>query len=307
MTGAGGFIGSHSLPILIENGFEVHAADLFVPEEKPTGVHWHPVDLLDTRQTDELLAAIHPTHLLHFAWYAKPGEYWNSLENIRWVEGSLHLLRAFHRHGGKRIVMAGTCAEYDWRYGYCSEQVTPLVPSTLYGICKNTLQHLLKEVSQVTGLSSAWGRLFFLYGPHEKPEKLVASFICSLLKNQEAHCLHCTLIRDFLHVQDVASAFVSLLESNVNGPVNIASGNPVTLKDIANTIADKLNKRDLVRFGESTCPLNEPSLLVAEVKRLNIEIGWTPNYDLDRGLEETIEWWKKQRKVLNEGKNKAAD
>ena len=49
-------------------------------------------------------------------------------------------------NGGKRVVMAGTCAEYDWRYGYCSENITPLVPSSLYGTCKSALQNLLKEV-----------------------------------------------------------------------------------------------------------------------------------------------------------------
>ena len=297
VTGAGGFIGRHCLPVLISNGFEVHAADVFVPEEKRYGLHWHQVDLLDTKQTYELLATICPTHLLHFAWYAKPGEYWNSLENIRWVEGSLHLLRVFHMNGGKRVVMAGTCAEYDWRYGYFSEQVTPLVPLTLYGTCKNALQHLLKEFSIVTGLSSAWGRIFFLYGPHENPNRLVSSVILNLLQNKTALCSHGNLIRDFLHVQDVASAFVSLLESDVTGPVNIASGNPTAIKDVVNTIADKLNKRDLVRFKEGPSPLNEPGLLVAEVKRLNSEIGWKPGYDLDRGLEQTIDWWKDQRGV----------
>lgn len=297
VTGAGGFIGRHCLPVLISKGFEVHAADVFVPAEKPHGLHWHQLDLLDTKQTYELLATICPTHLLHFAWYAKPGEYWNSLENIRWVEGSLHLLRVFHMNGGKRVVMAGTCAEYDWRYGYCSEYITPLVPSTLYGTCKNALQHLLEEFSQVTGLSSAWGRIFFLYGPHENHSRLVSSVILNLLQNKTAQCSHGNLIRDFLHVQDVASAFVSLLESNVTGPVNIASGNPTAIKDVVNTIADKLNKRDLVGFKEGPPPLNEPGLLVAEVKRLNSDIGWKPSYDLDRGLEQTISWWKDQRKV----------
>lgn len=294
VTGAGGFIGRHCLPILIANGFNVHAADIFFPEETLCKVHRHQTDLLDTNQADELLAAVRPTHLLHFAWYTKPGEYWDSLENIRWVEASLHLLRAFHLNGGKRAVMAGTCAEYDWRYGYCSEQLTPLVPFKVYGTCKNALQHLLTDFSRVTGLSSAWGRIFYLYGSHENYQRLIASVVRSLLKNQEAYCLHGNLIRDFLNVQDVASAFVALLESHVTGPVNIASGNPIALMDIVNTIADKLNKKHLVSFGENKLPLNEPNLLVAEVKRLNGEVGWFPNYDLNRGLDQTINWWKDQ-------------
>ena len=56
-----------------------------------------------------------PTHLLHLAWYAEPGLFWRSPENLRWVEASLRLLRAFAEHGGQRAVMAGSCAEYAWQ------------------------------------------------------------------------------------------------------------------------------------------------------------------------------------------------
>ena len=302
VTGAAGFIGRHCLPILISNGFEVHAADVLVPKENPHGLHWHQVDLLDTKQCSELLATICPTHLLHFAWYAKPGEYWNSLENIRWVEGSLHLLRAFHMNGGKRVVMAGTCAEYDWKFGYCSEYVTPRVPSSLYGTCKNAMQHLLKDFSRETGLSSAWGRIFFLYGPHENPNRLVSSVIIKLIQNKTAPCSHGNQIRDFLHVEDVASAFVSLLMSNVEGPVNIASGKPIALKKIILSIADTLGKKPLVKLGALPQKENEPSVIFGDTKRLFSEVIWQPRYDIDRGIRETIDWW--QERCGNEAKSK---
>lgn len=304
ITGAGGFIGKHCLPYLISNGFEVHAVDISVPKEKLCGLHWHQVDLLDMKQSSKLLATICPTHLLHFAWYAKPGEYWNSLENIQWVEGSLHLLRAFHMNGGKRVVMAGTCAEYDWHHGCCSEQVTPLAPSTLYGTCKNALQSLLKDFSRVTGLSSGWGRIFFLYGPHENPNRIVSSVILNLIQDKVAPCSHGNQIRDFLHVKDVASAFVALLKSDVTGPVNIASGNPIMLKEVILSIADKLKRNELIRFGEVSSALNEPKSLTAEVKRLNSEVGWKPSYDLDRGLMQTINWWKKHMPIKQTVKHK---
>ncbi|HEC98964.1 MAG TPA: NAD(P)-dependent oxidoreductase [Proteobacteria bacterium] len=294
LTGGSGFIGRHSIPFLLDKGYEVHA--VFHAKEpnftQKENLFWHQCNLLNPLEQKQLLSQVRPSHLLHLAWYAVPGQYWMSRENFRWVQASLEVIMNFVEQGGLRIVVAGTSAEYDWSYGYCSEKVTPLQPSTPYGTCKNSLHEMVKQFSNQTGLSYAWGRVFFLYGPYEYPERLVASVICSLLKNQDAYCLHGNLIRDFLHVQDVASAFVSLLESNVTGPVNIASGNPTTLKDVVNTIADKLNKKELVRFGESASTLNEPRLLVAEVKRLNSEVGWMASYDLDRGLEQTIDWWK---------------
>ena len=291
-----GSVGSNfcilSFPILISKGFEVHAADVFIPEEKPYGVEWHKVDLLDLEQTNELLSTIHPTHLLHFAWYAKPTEYWNSVENIRWVEGSLHLLRIFQKTGGTRVVMAGSCAEYDWKFGYCSEYVTPLVPSSLYGTCKNAMQHLLKDFSREKSLSSAWGRIFFLYGPHENPNRLVSSVILNLINNKMAPCSHGNQLRDFLYVEDVASAFVALLESNVMGSVNIASGQPVTLKSVICKIAEKLGRCDLVQLGALPEQANDPRVLIADVRRLSDEVKWKPKLDLDMGLEQTITWWK---------------
>jgi len=292
VTGAAGFIGRYTLPILLMNGFEVHAVDVMPPDEQLTGLHWHQADLLDAAKTAQLLATVQPNHLLHFAWYAKHGEYHNSLENIRWVEGSLYLLRAFHRMGGKRVVIAGTCAEYDLSQDDCSEQTTPLSPSTLYGVCKNALQHLLKDFSRVTGLSSAWGRIFFLYGPGENPRRLVSSVILNLLRNQIAPCSHGRQIRDFLHVEDVASAFVSLLMSPVQGPVNIASGCPVTLRDVVLTAADCLEATERVNFGALQIAANEFPRIVGNNGRLTEEVGWRPKYDLAMGISQTVNYWR---------------
>jgi nucleoside-diphosphate-sugar epimerase len=215
--------------------------------------------------------------LLHFAWYAVPSRYWFAPENLQWVQASLALLQAFTQAGGQRVVMAGTCAEYDWNYGFCSEAITPLAPRTLYGVCKHALQMILSNFTRDNQLSSAWGRIFFLYGPHERPERLVPMVIRSLLRNEPARCSHGNQVRDFLHVQDVASAFVALLNSPVTGPVNIASGQAVRLKDLIYAIAAKIDQTQLVRLGAIPTLSDEPSFLVADVRRLHDEVGWQPH------------------------------
>jgi nucleoside-diphosphate-sugar epimerase len=292
ITGAAGFIGRHCLPILLTRGYEVHAADSRSPAENMPDVHWHQVDLLDSLEVCRLMSEVRPTHLLHFAWFTAPGEYWDSLENLRWVRGSLDLLQSLAEYDGVRIVMAGSCAEYDWQYGYCSEQVTPLVPATLYGTCKHSLQIMLEASARQAGLSAAWGRIFFLYGPHEHPSRLIPSVIISLLKGEPARCSHGNQVRDFLYVEDVADAFTALLESNVTGPVNIASGCPIALRDIIYKLADKIGRRDLIQLGVLPVSEHEPHLLVADVRRLTNEVGWLPRHDLNTGLESTVDWWK---------------
>jgi len=294
LTGATGFIGRHCLSTLSARGYEVHATSTkeSIDDQLNSDVYWHKVDLLDSDSLWNLMAKVKPSHLLHFAWYAVPGKYWTSLENLRWVQASLDLLQAFIRHGGERAVMAGTCAEYDWRYGYCSEGATPRVPSTLYGTCKHSLQIMLDSAAKQAELSTAWGHIFYLYGPHENPNRLVASVIRSLLFGEPALCSHGNLIRDFLYVQDVADAFVALLESDVEGTVNIASGRPIALKDIILKLACKLDRQNLVRFGAIQPPENDPPFLIADVRRLANEVGWVPKYDLDSGLNQTINWWR---------------
>lgn len=291
LTGAGGFIGRHCLPILRDAGFEVHALSR-AAHETGQGVQWHVVNLFEDGAAEMLLAEVRPTHLLHLAWYAEPGRYWTAPENFQWVRASLALLQAFAAQGGQRVVMAGTCAEYDWRHGWCSEAVTPLAPTTVYGTCKHTLQAMLAAYSRQYGLSSAWGRIFFLYGPHEHPSRLVSSVIRSLLRGEPALCSSGEQVRDFLHVADVASAFIALLDSDVQGSVNIASGEAVAIRDLVERISAKLGHPELLRLGARPTPVEEPPLLLADVRRLKKELGWQPTIGLDSGLDDAIAWWR---------------
>jgi nucleoside-diphosphate-sugar epimerase len=303
ITGGTGFIGRQCLPLLAARGYEIHAVTTGAPgtahHSRSAGtecadVQWHQADLLDAPKTAALMADLRPTHLLHFAWYTEPGKYLNSLENFRWVEASLNLLLAFGRHGGRRAVLAGSSFEYEGDHGACCETGTPLKPKNAYGACKAALQGLQAAFAEQAGLSAAWGRIFYLYGPYENPKRLVASVIRSLLRGEPALCSPGEQVRDFLYVEDVADAFVALMESDVRGPVNIASGQPITVKGIVQAIAERLGRREMVRLGALPARATEPHFLVADVGRLKNEVRWQPKYDLDRGLGQTIGWWRNQ-------------
>jgi nucleoside-diphosphate-sugar epimerase len=299
LTGGTGFVGRHCPLLLAARGYEVHATTSRPPADQSGPVRWYQVDLLDAAQVREVIAAVRPTHLLHFAWYVAHGLYWTTPANLDWVRASVTLLQAFAEAGGQRVVMAGTCAEYDWRYGYCSEGVTPLCPSTLYGTAKHALQLLLEAYAQQANLSAAWGRLFFLYGPDEAAGRLVPSVVQALLRREPVGCTHGRQVRDFLHVADAAAAFVALLDQDVRGPLNIASGAPVALREVIATVASQLGGEGLVHYGSRPSPPDDPPLLVADVRRLREEIGWQPTYDLANGLADTISWWR-EREALQE-------
>ncbi len=293
VTGATGFVGRHSLPRLLESGYEVHAVhSQRAPDALNRDIVWHRANLLEPNEIASLVGKVRPSHLLHFAWYAVPGKYWTAPENLAWVRATINLMQVFSDHGGQRAVMAGSCAEYDWKFDHCSELFTPCRPATLYGACKHGTQLLLDAWSRQMGLSSAWGRIFFLYGPGEYPSRLVPSVIQSLLRNEPALCTHGNQLRDFMHVTDVAAAFVELLGSEVKGAVNIASGVSTTLEEVIHAIADHLNKRDLVRLGAVPAPAGEPDALIADIGRLRDEVGFRPRYGLKQGIAQTIEHMK---------------
>ena len=288
---------------LLERGYEVHAVGSRravsgnpLPAELDGAAH-HAADLFDRQAVDRLVDRIRPTHLLHFAWNATPGVYWTTPENFRWVSASLALLERFHGAGGQRAVMAGSCAEYDWsEAGVCHEFDTPLATdgackATPYVTAKIALQKMLESYGRQEKLSTAWGRIFFQYGPYEHPSRLVASVITAVLEGREAECSPGHQIRGFLHTADVGDAFAALLDSDVEGPVNIGDDTPVTIADIVRTIGDIIGRPDLIGLGKRPAPAGEPPLLLPDLHRLRDEVGWRPAHPLRKGLESVVKWW----------------
>lgn len=302
ITGASGFIGSHCLRLLRERDYDLLAVSRRPRLRRVARIRWIQADLLDRAQLLGLFFRYRPTHLLHIAWNVSQRNYWTSRENERWLLAGIQLMEAFAKSGGERLVMAGTCAEYDWSQGLCSELTTPRRPNSLYGLSKNALQEQLYAYSIQTGLSSAWGRIFYVFGPRESPHRIIPSVILSLLMGKAVSCTEGNQVRDFLYVEDVASALVHLLASDAQGPVNIGSGFPISLREILTRVGKKLASENLIRFGALPTPLYEPPKILADVGRLINEVGWRPRYSLDAGLDKSIQSWSYRMAEVSDGR-----
>jgi UDP-glucuronate decarboxylase len=299
VTGGNGWIGRYVVSLLMKTGHEVHATYY---RNKPSRIscNWHKVNLLHEKEIKKLIYEIKPSHLIHLAWESVPPQCYQSINNYYWLQSSISFIQHFSNAGGERIVVAGTGAEYEWINGILSEDSKLLSYKTPYSLCKNTLRSWLQSYSEQTNLSMCWGRIFHVYGPNESGNRLVSHLITSLLKNEEALCTHGKQHRDFLYVRDVADALISLLNSNVQGTVNIASGCPIQIKEVASIIEKKIGKGNLIKLGAIPFPKDEPLFVGANIKRLEEEVNWTPKYDIDKGIEETILWWDTFLKNLNE-------
>jgi nucleoside-diphosphate-sugar epimerase len=226
--------------------------------------------------------------LLHLAWCAKPPHYWSDLDNVRWTAASLELVRAFVAAGGARVIATGTCAEYDWRYGHCVEDSTPIAPASLYGASKAAFGCLLNRFAEAAKVEATWARLFFLFGPHDAPSRLVPSLIHRLHAGEVASCHSGRLVRDYLYVRDAAEALAALAATNVCGPINVASGRPVAIGTIALAVAERMGRPDLLRVADG---FDEHPLVSASVERMISEVGWRPRFTLPEAIEETVRWW----------------
>lgn len=276
VTGASGFIGRHAIAPLHTAGYEIHAIGR--SDTRNPQVQFHYADLFDTAEIKRIVVDVQPTHLLHFAWNAEPGRFWNAPDNLDWVSASLHLVRMFREAGGQRAVISGTCAEYSWDGdGVLDEATTPLAPGTLYGSAKDGLHRIAEAYATTSGLSLAWGRIFFLYGPGEKPGRLVSDAIATLSAGQPFPTTDGLQLRDFMHVADVAGGFAALLDSPVTGPVNIASGKAIQVRALLEMVASRLGSTDLLQFGARPRAAQDPPLVEAAVSRLRDEVGFVPH------------------------------
>ncbi len=293
ITGATGFIGSQVTTELLRRGYEVHS--LVYPPLAPeqNGVIQYPMNLLDNQAVDEFLSTHHFENLIHLAWYVGQKCHVHNL-NMNWSIATLNLLNSFVENGGKCFLGAGTCSEYEYKYGYLLEDETPTDPQTLYGNSKNAIFNVAKVFCKQNDCHFKWPRIFNLYGPNEKPQRLMPSVINACLNGEDVKVSDCLKFQDYLHVEDTARGIVDVFESKLEGAVNICSGKPVQLREIVNKIAELTDFKGNILWGAIPAAFGD-EVVVGNNEKLR-SIGWQPKYTLEEGLKQTINWWKQHNK-----------
>ncbi len=310
VTGATGFVGSHVARRLVRRGHEVHALVLEgEAEERLAAERLGAEGAAIARVRGDLLAPASFAAALererfeacvHLGWYANPKDYLSARVNVDLLGASAALGAKLVDSGCRRVVMTGTCFEYDVAYGLLSES-TPLGPRHLYSSCKRSLFEIMTHLTGGSATSFAWTRLFFLYGPHESRGRLVPAVLDALLGGETARVTTGEQIRDFLHVADAAAGIVHVLEHDaLSGPVNVASGRPVRVRDVVETAARLLGAEDRVAWGAVVARPNDPPFVCADVAKL-MATGFRPEHDLASGLADTIAWSKARTGAAERG------
>lgn len=298
VTGGSGFIGAAVVRYLITHGYTPYL--LLRPTTDTSRLleldNTYMVligDLLDSQAISRIVHELQPTHCIHLAWYAVPGKYHYATENLDFLKASIDLVQGLMEVNCQRFVGIGTCFEYDTDYGYLSES-SPLKPRNLYAATKASLFQVLQ---QVPDFNSVWVRLFYQYGTHESPMRLMPAIMSKMLRGESVDTSEGHQVRDYLHVDDVASAIVAIMESPLSGAVNVGSGIPMRVTDIIALIEALTGKTGLVRRGALPHNPADPAFICANIERLTSQTTWRPTYSLKTGLEHTIEWWKTQIEI----------
>lgn len=302
VTGATGLIGRQVVRQLSAGGnciVALSGAGGAPDEVSGPGVKWRQADILDRAAMAKIVQDSKADSLMHLAWATGP-ELRDSVEdNLIWADASIALIEAFARNGGRRVVFAGSCAEYDWRDGdACAgnlrEHEAPLSQVTALGRGKRKVSYYL-EASQP--VSAATGRIFFCHGEGEKPNRLIPQAVLAALKKQPFTMGPGGLLRDYMDTRDVAAALCRLSESSLEATVNVCSGKGVSLDSIARSVfslcdADPALIRRNLRPGSA----GAPHRLVGDDTLLREKLGFRTRYGLTQGLQNSIEWWSRNMK-----------
>ncbi|MCM2291448.1 NAD(P)-dependent oxidoreductase [Allorhizobium sp. BGMRC 0089] len=266
LTGATGFVGRQILKRLLANGYDVLVTVRPGSEDK-LGEEGKSCRILSLDDVFALVKADWIGHLqgvdavIHAAWYVETGHYLDSPKNFDCVKGTMALAQGAAEAGVKHLIGLGTCVEYRLPSDHLTV-ASPLEAKTLYAAAKLASFQMLERFFAIRNTDFTWARVFYLYGENEHPARLVPYLRDRLSRGEVAKLSKGTQLRDFLDVAVAGQMIADLVETGQTGPVNICSGQPITIRALAEAIADEYGRRDLLEFGTAEIHPSDPLAVV---------------------------------------------
>ena len=267
MTGASGFVGAQVLNRLSQMDLEIRVVSrpgkkkFFASYENVTEVIQTNNFFTETSEWYEKLCQDIDI-VIHLAWYAERGKYLESSLNIECLSGTLNFASAAAKHGIKKFVGVGTCFEYDLDTVKGLDVNSPLNPRHLYSISKSAAFLLLSKLFLNKKIDFLWTRIFYLYGEGEDDRSLVAELRKKLKLNETIDLTQGKQIRDFMDVAVAGSVIADASMGSNVGPFNVCSGEGISVRQLAENIADEYGGRSLLNFGARKDNLSDEPFVV---------------------------------------------
>lgn len=265
ITGGTGFIGKEITKIL--NKENQHECFILTRKSREDNgnVHYVTGDIRNGEDIDNIMAEIRPDVLVHLAWNVEEDNYADSLENDKWVSYTIDIVESFFRHGGHKVVGAGTCFEYDLTGNKPRREDDKCFPATRYGRAKLECYELLKKLCKEYKADFIWGRIFYPYGKGELSRKFISWAREKIMLQQKFYCNTPENCIDYIHVSDVAYYFVKFIcDDRISGIVNVCSGKGIKIRSILELLMEKCGKKCEVEYKEQKSPL----VIVGDTERI---------------------------------------
>jgi len=308
VTGADGFIGSHLVEALLDAGCNVRAfvyynsfnswgwLDTF-QKQKLKNIDIFTGDIRDhngvKRSMEGVDTVFHLAALIGIPFsYHSPDCYVDT--NIK---GVLNILQAARELKTRRILATSTSEVYGTAQYTPIDESHPLQGQSPYSATKIAADKITESFFRSFNVPTTIARPFNTYGPRQSARAIIPTIITQLLDGKkEVKLGSLTPARDFNFVKDICNGFLAIAasEKTIGEEINIASSRAVSIGELVNRLIKKINPNAKVAFDRKrTRPKNsEVEKLLGCKKKITRLTGWKPKYSLDKGLDETVEWFK---------------
>jgi GDP-4-dehydro-6-deoxy-D-mannose reductase len=303
VTGAAGFVGSHLLELLTQDGIDVvgwyrPGTD---PPARARGVTWVAVEMHNPSEVTAALERAQPDSIYHLAGSAHVGDSWRHTHETFAgnVLASSHLFESMRQTGLRsRILISGSAQIYIPADRALTER-DPLLPTSPYGTSKLAQEMLAVHAWEEDGIPTILARAFNHVGPRQAPT-YVASGIARQIAQIEAGQAEPTLTmgnleprRDLMDVRDTVRAYRDMMRAARPGvPYNVCSGRAIAIRDLVEMFTSRSRvpvrlQTDAARFRPKDVPL-----LLGDHSRLTTDTGWKPQIPLEQTVEDLLGYWR---------------
>jgi len=249
VTGATGFVGRYICPLLINKGYKLKIIcrnKKLIEKNKNCEIIY--TDDLFNESFDWWISHLKDVDkVLHLAWYLNHNKYWDSLENVSCLEGTIRLARASLHCKVKHFIGIGTCAEYEDSHDKINVN-SRLNPKSIYASSKCSTYYMLNSLFKNTQTKFSWCRLFYLWGHDENEGRLIHELLKALNENKYFILENGSIVRDYLHIAVAAEKIYDVINLQRCDSVNICSGEGIKISELVTKIAMDIGKIHLIKF-----------------------------------------------------------
>ncbi|MBI4127252.1 SDR family NAD(P)-dependent oxidoreductase [Candidatus Peregrinibacteria bacterium] len=301
VTGAAGFIGSHSARALLALGHSVYGIDNFndyyevaLKEKNAEGINIFRVDICDEVAVEKIFAEVKPDVLLHLA--ARAGvrasiadpELYHRVN----VLGTNILLEACRRHSVNRIVFASSSSVYgNQKKIPFSESDSTENPISPYAATKRAAENLCYSYSKTYGLKITCLRFFTVYGPSGRPDMAPLMFTKAIDAGETIKRFgDGSSMRDYTFIDDIVSGILSAVDHPFDFEIiNLGNNKPEELRVLISTIEKNLGKT--AKIEELPMQAGDVEMTYADITKAQKLLGYQPKTSLDEGIAKLIKWY----------------